>query len=130
MVQISYWKHLVLRALLCLQVRGQGAVMKSEDFVEEMRVCRGRMDFITALLCVPGLDGNGELWGSCSSPAGWVVTHYPHQEVVFPLFLGQERCVRSAEPWEVVVTLNCGNSIAFSHAHQILTENKLAVRSR
>lgn len=30
--------------------------------------------------------------------------------------------MRSVEPWEVVVTLNCGNSIAFSHAHRILTE--------
>lgn len=90
MVQISYWKHLVLRALLCLQVRGQGAVMKSEDFVEEMRVCRGRMDFITALLCVPGLD----VIGSCGVPAALqlaglsLTTHT--RRWFFPFFLGKK----------------------------------------
>lgn len=66
MVQISYWKHPVLRALLWLQAMGgEGRVMKSEDFVEEVRVCRRRMDFITAPPCVPGLD----VMGSCGVPA-------------------------------------------------------------
>ena len=38
--------------------------------------------------------------------------------------------MRSAEPWETVVTLNCGDSIAFSLVHHILAENKIAVWSR